>query len=172
MLLGRGFLRERPREHELGLENRPAARDDAIKGRPHPPEHRMPEAMLDALDGLTGIALVPMTVESFCCETKLNDEVAGEVLRLRLAAFLAPQPQQGSLVAPHDYPGIGAADEAPAIKAFGGNPCGLERKGHDALQFSCSRISSAALRMTPTASADKSRNRLSRYRRSSVPPGT
>src|ERR1700730_17278979 len=162
MLLGRGFLRERPREHELGLENRPAARDDAIKGRPHPPEHRMPEAMLDALDGLTGIALVPMTVESFCCGTKLNDEVAGEVLRLSLAAFLAPQPQQGSLVAPHNYPGIGTADEVPAIETFGRHPRSFGWEGHDALQFSCSRISSAVLRITPSASADKSRKRLSR----------
>src|SRR6476659_4757673 len=98
-----------------------------------------------------------MPIEGLGHQTKLDDEIAGEVLRLGLAAFLAPQPQQGSLVAPHDDPSVGTADEAPAIKAFGRNPCGLEREGHDALQFSCSRISSAALRMTPSASADKSR---------------
>src|SRR5262249_1509767 len=95
-------------------------------------------------------------------EPKLDDEIAGEVLRLGLAAFLAPQPQQGSLVFPHDYPGVGAAYETAAIWTFGRTPCGLEREGHDALQFSCSRISSAGLRMTPSASPDKSRNRLSR----------
>src|SRR5271166_2880036 len=35
VLFGRGFLRERPRQHELGLEHRPAAGDDAVEGRPH-----------------------------------------------------------------------------------------------------------------------------------------
>ena len=77
-------------------------------------------------------------------------------------AFLAPQSQQGSLVGPHDHPGIGTANEAPATRTFGGNLCSFEREGHDALQFSYSRISSAALRMTPSASADESRNKLSR----------
>jgi hypothetical protein len=122
----------------------------------------MPQAMLDAFHGLPGIALVPMAVESFCCEAKLNDEVVGEVLRLDLAAFLAPEAQEGGFIGAHDHPGVGAANEAPAIKTFGRNPCGLEREGHDALQFSCSRISSAALRITHSESADKSGNRLSR----------
>src|SRR5262249_13955657 len=63
---------------------------------------------------------------------------------------------QGSLIASHDYPGVGAPDKSSAIKMFGRNPYGLQWEGHDALQFSCSRISSAALRITPTASADKS----------------
>src|SRR5439155_24235718 len=106
-----------------------------------------------------GIALEPMPIEGLGHEAKLDDEIAGEVLRLGFAAFLTPQPQQGSLVAPHDHPGVGAADEAPAI---GRTPFGLEREGHDALQFSCARISSAALRITHSASADKSRNKLSR----------
>ena len=63
VLPGRGLLRERPGQHELGLEHHPAARDDAVEGRPHPPEHRVPHAMLDAFDGLPGIALEPMSVE-------------------------------------------------------------------------------------------------------------
>src|SRR6516164_1424013 len=103
-----------------------------------------------------------MPIEGLGHQAKLDDEVVGEALRLGLAAFLTPQRQQGSLVAPHDHPRVGAADEAPAIRNFGRYPCGREREGHDALQFSCLRISSAALRMTSSASADRSRNRSSR----------
>jgi hypothetical protein len=47
----------------LALEHRPAGRDHAVKRRPHPSEHRMPQPMLDALDGLPGVALVPEPVE-------------------------------------------------------------------------------------------------------------
>ena len=66
----------------------------------------MPEAVLDAFDGLPGTALVPMAVESFCCEAKLNDEVVGEVLRLDLAAFLAPEANQRGLIIAHYDPCI------------------------------------------------------------------
>src|SRR5260370_5176492 len=98
MLLSRGFLRERPRQHELGLENRPAARDNAIKGRTHPPEHRMTELMLHAFHGLPGIALVPVSVEGFGDESKLDDEIARLVLQLDLAAFLTPAAEHGRFV--------------------------------------------------------------------------
>jgi hypothetical protein len=47
--------------------------------------------MLDVFDGLPGISLVPMSVESFCREAELNDEVVGMVLRLELAAFFAAE---------------------------------------------------------------------------------
>ena len=70
-----------------------------------------------------------MPIEGLGHEGKLDDEVVGEVLRLGLAAFLAPQPEQGSLIASHDHPGVGAADEAPAIKAFGGRPVGSRKGG-------------------------------------------
>ena len=41
----------------LASNTAPAARDDAVEGRPHPPEHRMPQPMLDAFDRLPGVAL-------------------------------------------------------------------------------------------------------------------
>jgi hypothetical protein len=44
-----------------------------------------------------------------------SDEIAGEVLRLDLAALLAPEPEQGSFVIAHDDPRIGPADEVAAI---------------------------------------------------------
>jgi hypothetical protein len=50
-------------------------------------------------------------VESFCREAKLNDEVAGEVLWLDLAAFLPPEAEEGGFVGAHDDAGVRAADE-------------------------------------------------------------
>ena len=91
--------------------------------------------------------------------------------RLYLAALLAPEANERRLVVAHYDPRIGAADEAPAITRVGRNQCGFEGEGHDALQFSCSRISSAALRITANVSADKPWKRLSRYRRSRALPG-
>src|SRR5262249_34836866 len=104
------------------------------EGRRHPTDHRVLDPPLHLRNDVPGIALEPMSIEGLGHEAKLDDEIVAEVLRLGLAAFLAPQAQQGSLIAPHDHPGVGAADKAPAIKTFGGNPCALEREGHDALQ--------------------------------------
>jgi hypothetical protein len=69
----------------------------------------MPQPMLDAFDCLPGIAFIPMAVESFCREAKLNEEVAGEILRRDFAAFLTPEADQGGFVAAHDNPGVGSA---------------------------------------------------------------
>ena len=115
MFLGCGFFRERPRQHEFGLEHRPGSGDDAVEGRSHPAEHRMPQPMLDAFDRLSGIAFVPMAIEGLGHQAELDDEVAGQVLRLGLAPFLAPQPDQGGFIVAHDDAGVGAADEEAAI---------------------------------------------------------
>src|SRR5262249_13399108 len=152
-------LRKRPGQHELCLEDGAGLLNHPVEGRRHPADHWVLDPPLHLRNDVPSIALEPMPIEGLGHEANLDDEIVGEVLRVGLAAFLAPK---GSPIAPHDDPGVGAADEAPAIKAFGGDPCGLEREGHDALQFSCSRISSAALRITPSASADKSRSRLSK----------
>ena len=68
--------------------------------------------LLDIGDDLTGIGLVPAPVELLGGEPKLDDEVAGEVLRLDLAALLSPQPQQSGFIIAHDDPGVRAADES------------------------------------------------------------
>src|SRR5262249_11279488 len=91
MLLCRRLFRERPGQHEFGLENRPAAGHNPIEGRAHPPEHGMPEPMLNAFDGLPGIALVPMPIEGFSRYAELDDEVAGEV---RITAIPPPRRRQ------------------------------------------------------------------------------
>jgi hypothetical protein len=114
MLLGRGFFRKRPGQHEFGLEHRPAAGDNAVEGRTHPPEHWMAPPMLDAFDRLPGVALEPMPIKNFSHESELDDEVAGQVLGLGFALFFPPQAEQGGFIVAHDDPGVGAADEAPS----------------------------------------------------------
>ena len=58
----------------------------------------MPDLPLDVRDDLTGIGLVPAPVELLGDQAELDDEVAGQVLWLDLAALFPPQPQQGGLV--------------------------------------------------------------------------
>ena len=72
----------------------------------------MPDLPLDVRDDLPGIALVPAPIEVLGDQAELDDEVAGEVLRLDLAALFPPEPEQGGLVVAHDDPGVRAADEA------------------------------------------------------------
>jgi hypothetical protein len=55
---------------------------------------------LDVLDGLAGVALVPAPVEVLGHGAELDDQVAGEVLRLDLAALLPPQAEQGGSSSP------------------------------------------------------------------------
>jgi len=75
----------------------------------------MADMALHLGDHLVGVALVPVAVEAFGHGPELDDEIARQVLRLDVAAFLAPQPQQGGLVIPHDDPGVRPADEGTAI---------------------------------------------------------
>jgi hypothetical protein len=58
----------------------------------------MADMPLDVSDDLPGIGLVPAPIEVLGDQAELNDEVAGEVVGLRLAALFAPQPQQGCLI--------------------------------------------------------------------------
>ena len=72
---------------------------------------------------LAGIALVPVPVEVLGHGAELDDQVAGEVLRLDLAALLPPEPEQGGFIVAHDDPGVRAADEAAAVRVrFWSNP--------------------------------------------------
>ena len=75
----------------------------------------MLDAALHVTDLPAGIALVPGAVEVLGRRPELHDEIAGEVLRLGLAPFLAPEADQGGFVAAHDDPGIRAADKGAAI---------------------------------------------------------
>ena len=73
---------------------------------------------MDVGDDLAGIGLIPAPIEVFGDGPELDDEVAGQVFRLDLAALFLPQPDEGVFVIAHDDPGIGAADEvAPPANA-------------------------------------------------------
>ena len=54
-------------------------------------------------------------LRSSVTDAELDDQVAGEVLGLDLAALFPPEPEQGGLVIAHDDPGVRAADKVPAI---------------------------------------------------------
>ena len=59
------------------------------------------------------MASIPAPVQVLGREAELDDEVAGEVLRLDLAPLLPPEPEEGGLIIAHDDPGVRAADEIP-----------------------------------------------------------
>ena len=109
------FLGERPGQHELGFEHRATAFDPAVEGGCHPLKCRMPDPTLNVRNDLLGIGLVPTPIKVLGHDAKLDDEVAGQVLGLNLAALFPPQPHQGGLIVAHDDPGVRAADEVAAI---------------------------------------------------------
>ena len=75
MLLGCGFLRERPGQHEFGLEYRPSAVHNAVQRGRHPADHRMPHPALDVLDDFSGRPFVPAPIEGLGRRAELDDEV-------------------------------------------------------------------------------------------------
>ena len=111
VFFGGGFLRERPGQHELGLEHRATGINQAIQRRRHPFDDGMLDPPLHVLDGVAGVALIPAPVEVLGDRAQLDDQIVGEILRLDLAALLPPQPNEHRLVAAHDHPGVRAADE-------------------------------------------------------------
>ena len=56
----------------------------------------MPDVPLDVGDDLTGVGLIPAPIEILGHRPELDDEIAGQILRLDLAALLSPEPQQGA----------------------------------------------------------------------------
>ena len=74
---------------------------------------------LPMADPMAGLTLVPGAVEFLGHEPELDNELAGQIRRLGLAALLLPQPDQGGLVTAHDDAGVGAADEMLAIGECG-----------------------------------------------------
>ena len=67
---------------------------------------------LDIRHHLAGVGLIPMPIEGLGHDPELDNEVPRQVLRLGLAPFLPPEPEEGGFVALHNDPGIRAADKA------------------------------------------------------------
>src|SRR5262249_26320376 len=99
---------------ELSLENHITALNAAVERRTHPTQHRMADFTLDVGDHPSGIGLVPSPVQIFSRHPELDQEVAGQILRLDLAALFAPKADQARLVIPHNDPRIETADEVTA----------------------------------------------------------
>ena len=72
----------------------------------------MAHPALDIFDVLPVVRSYHCRFRGSVASPKLDDEIVGQVFRLGLAPFLAPEAEQSGLVVPHDDPGVGAADEA------------------------------------------------------------
>ena len=116
VFLGRTFLRERPWQHELGLEDGTGCLDHPVEGSRHPPLHRMQHLALHLGDHLASVALIPVPVEALGHGAELDDQIVREVLGLDLTALFAPKPEQGGLIVRHDNPGVRTADEGATIR--------------------------------------------------------
>jgi hypothetical protein len=111
MFFGRRLLRERPGQHELGLEYAAPEIHPAVQRGGHPSMDGVKDPPLHVFDGIAGVALEPAPVEVFRNRAELDHQDAGQVLGFDLPSFLAPQSDQGFLVVLHNDPGVRAADE-------------------------------------------------------------
>ena len=103
----------------LASKTAPLDLHPAVERCRHPAKGRMLDLLLDIRDDLTGIGLVPGPIEPLGHDPELDEEVAGQILRLDFAALFPPEPKKSSLIVPHDDPGVGAADEGLAIYEVG-----------------------------------------------------
>jgi hypothetical protein len=71
----------------------------------------MPNAALDILEDLSGIALEPVPIEFFGHDPELNGEVSGEVFGLDFPPFLFPQPQQRGFIVSQNNSSVRATDK-------------------------------------------------------------
>jgi hypothetical protein len=71
---------------------------------------------LDVGDPLARVAFIPGAIQVLCDGAELHDEVAGQILPPGLPALFLPQADESGLVAAHDDPGVGTADEGTALK--------------------------------------------------------
>ena len=118
MLFNCRVFRERPGQHELGLEHGVEVVDESVEGRRHPSLHRMLDPALTVRDGSSGVALVPGPVERLSGDAELDDEIVRQVLGFGLAALFLPQPDQRRLVRAHDDSGVRPADKKPAVSPY------------------------------------------------------
>jgi hypothetical protein len=67
-------------------------------------------------DVLPRVPLIPADVEVFRRLAQLDQQVAREILRLRLSPFLLPQSQQGGFIIAHDDKCVRATDKRPTVQ--------------------------------------------------------
>ena len=114
ILFDRRFFREGPRQHEFRLEDGAGRFHPAVERRAHPVQGRVPDMPLHIDHLMTAIGLKPAPIKVFGHHPELDDEIAGQVLRLDLAALFPPEPKLAPHHRTHDDPGIRAANEISA----------------------------------------------------------
>jgi hypothetical protein len=87
----------------------------------------MPDPTLDICKHLSSIGLIPAPIQLFGRNTKLDNEVARQVLRFGLAALFPPKPEESRLILAHNDPGVRAADEIPPIRGLDPDPAWVGR---------------------------------------------
>ncbi|OIQ72940.1 hypothetical protein GALL_454300 [mine drainage metagenome] len=92
MLLRGRLFRERPRQHELGLEHRAGFLDQTVQRGAHPGQRPVDRVALDVRDAVARVELIPAAVEVLGDEAKLDDQDARKVERSLLAALFPPKP--------------------------------------------------------------------------------
>jgi hypothetical protein len=58
-----------------------------------------------------GISFVPPAIEDFGYDPKLDNKVAGQILRVDLTAFFSPEAMECGFVLAHNDPGIRATNK-------------------------------------------------------------
>ena len=109
------LFRKRPRQHEPEFKHGLSAVDDPVQGGRHPRDRGMANMVLDLPDAMAGVALVPLSVERFGGQAKLDEQVIGEIDGLGFAALFPPQPLQRGLILTHDDPRVRTSDKGPPV---------------------------------------------------------
>jgi hypothetical protein len=71
------FFRERPGQHEFGLEYGLCTLNPSIQRSRHPAQHGVADVALDILEDLPGPGLVPSPIEVLRYCAKLDQEIPG-----------------------------------------------------------------------------------------------
>jgi hypothetical protein len=78
----------------------------------------MMNAPLDIRKHLPGIGLIPPSVQVLSRDTKLDDEITRQVLRLNFAPLLPPETEKGGLVVAHNNVSLGPPYEVTTFSPF------------------------------------------------------
>jgi len=77
----------------------------------------MPDAALDILDAVTGLALEPVPIERLGDHPELDEEVSREIFGLDFTALFTPEPDECHFIGPHDHSGIRTANKGLTVLA-------------------------------------------------------
>ena len=115
VFLHRRFLGERPGQHELGLEHGLTALNPPIERGAIQRSIGWRMCRWTSVITCPVLASYQRRLRSSVTDPELDDQIAGQVLWLDLAALFLPEPDERFLIITHDDPGVRAADEMATI---------------------------------------------------------